>query len=296
MAAFYVLTCLLMHNYTQSAVNARYTVWPTWGWGLGMGSAVLWILTGLLSCCARPASAPLRATLHPLRPYIDQALSGAGQCLHTSKHAQPPAWWGAWCRAPSAGPSCWDALCVGASQAARPGYASIAGSDTGTNASKSARDAAASRPTQSAAGAAATSSLTPGSGPSCPCACVHGLVLVRAWADACGGAAGIPRRRSADYVKQADAAPLQRPRPGAGPTGAMLAPGNGDIEMGARNGLGNGAPPPTAPVRPPTSRPGPHAPQACTASCMVSLRGAAVQLLSLWMQAPYCHCGCPACP
>ena len=62
--------------------------------------------------------------------------------------------------------------------------------------------------------------------------------------------AGIPRRQSAYYVKQADAPPLPRPGKGAGPTGAMLRPGANDIEMGVRpplgNGVGNGgaAPPP----------------------------------------------------
>ena len=54
MAAYYVLAVLLMRNYTDSTVNARYTLWPTWGWALGMGSALLWFLAGLFACCARP--------------------------------------------------------------------------------------------------------------------------------------------------------------------------------------------------------------------------------------------------
>ena len=54
MAAFYVLAALLMRSYTDGTVGARHTVWPTWGWALGMGSALLWFLAGLFACCARP--------------------------------------------------------------------------------------------------------------------------------------------------------------------------------------------------------------------------------------------------
>ncbi len=220
-----------------------------------MGSAVLWILTGLLSCCARPAPAPLRTTCPP-PPLVDQAPSGVGQCLHTSKHARPPAWWGTWGREPappSGTPSarwCEPTSTARTRERRRPRHR-----DEGIP--QRACGAAAGRPTHGAAGPAAVRPL----GPRDPGQ--HGPALVRARADVFGGAAGIPRRRSADYVKQADAAPLQRPRPGAGPTGAMLAPGNGDIEMGARNGLGNGAPPPTAPARPAHQLPQPRAPQ-CT--------------------------------
>ncbi len=63
-----------------------------------------------------------------------------------------------------------------------------------------------------------------------------------------GCTAGIPRRRSADYVKQDDAPPLPPPRAGAGPTGAMLRPRANDIEMGVRPAVGNGAAAPA--VRP----------------------------------------------
>ncbi|KAK9825665.1 hypothetical protein WJX81_007977 [Elliptochloris bilobata] len=58
MAAYYVLAALLMRNYTEGTVNARYTLWPTWGWAIGMGAAGLWFLAGLFACCIprRPSS------------------------------------------------------------------------------------------------------------------------------------------------------------------------------------------------------------------------------------------------
>lgn len=75
MAAYYVLAALLMRNYTDSTVSARYTLWPTWGWALGMGSALLWFLAGLFACCARP---PYVRSLHP-----SLVSAGSMRLMHT---------------------------------------------------------------------------------------------------------------------------------------------------------------------------------------------------------------------
>ena len=51
LAAFYALAVLSIRPLVLEATQQPLTPWPGLGWCLAMGSAVLWLLTGIFSCC-----------------------------------------------------------------------------------------------------------------------------------------------------------------------------------------------------------------------------------------------------
>ena len=54
--AFYLIAALAIRDLASAAVGQPYLAYPNYGWAMGAASALLWLLTGLFSCCAPPVS------------------------------------------------------------------------------------------------------------------------------------------------------------------------------------------------------------------------------------------------
>ena len=63
LAAYYVVGALCLRQLALDDTRQAYLVWPNYGWCLGIGSALLWLLVGLFSCCARSPACPLACLL-----------------------------------------------------------------------------------------------------------------------------------------------------------------------------------------------------------------------------------------
>ena len=64
LAAFYLMAALAIRQLATAAVQQPDIAWPNYGWCFGMGSAVLWLLTGLFSCCESADTAPKKLYRH----------------------------------------------------------------------------------------------------------------------------------------------------------------------------------------------------------------------------------------
>lgn len=63
LVAFYLIAALAIRDLASAAVGQPYLAYPNYGWAMGAASALLWLLTGLFSCCALPLP-PLGLTSH----------------------------------------------------------------------------------------------------------------------------------------------------------------------------------------------------------------------------------------
>lgn len=56
LAAFYIMAALAVRDLSFNAIKESVLIRPHYGWCFGMGSALLWLISGFFACCEASAS------------------------------------------------------------------------------------------------------------------------------------------------------------------------------------------------------------------------------------------------
>lgn len=90
LAAFYVLAVLAIRQLSYEAVKEAVFIRPNYGWCFAMGSALLWLVTGLFACCENflplLSHRPSPLTKHPCLSSRMSSSSLQHACSSTNKY------------------------------------------------------------------------------------------------------------------------------------------------------------------------------------------------------------------